>query len=94
MTQSPTENALFVGGLTQNVSESHLREIFGHVGKVYNVRIARNKHGHSLGWGIVQFVENSSVQSATSFMNGGQLDGCVLTARPAVFPQDAISSEN
>jgi RNA recognition motif-containing protein len=81
------EFAVFVSGLTFSVTEHPLREVFGKMGKVTNAQIARNKDMHSLCWGVVFYADESGVERAIQSMDGGQLDGCVLTVRKAISPR-------
>ena len=73
--------SIYISGLSFNVNENHIKEIFGRIGKVAETKIARNKFGHSLGWGIVSFTDITDVAEPINFMNGGQIDGCVVTVR-------------
>jgi RNA recognition motif-containing protein len=75
--------AVRVGPLSFNVSEDHLKEIFGNCGKVIAVKVARNERGQSLQWATVAFDNGESARRAISFMNEGAIDGLTVTVRPA-----------
>ena len=79
-----------ITGLSFNVNENHIKEIFSRCAKVANSKIARNKFGQSLGWGIVEFADLTDASEPISFMNGGQIDGCVVTVREADPEKDKI----
>ncbi|EAY13792.1 hypothetical protein TVAG_468080 [Trichomonas vaginalis G3] len=81
---------LYISGLSFNVNESHLREIFGHIGKVAETKIARNKFGQSLGWGLVTYGDITDPAEPISFMNNGQIDGCRVVVRVADPEKDKI----
>ena len=82
--------SVYINGLSFNVNENHLREIFGRCAKVAETKIARNKFGHSLGWGIVTFFDLTDPSDPISFMNGGQIDGCRVSVREADLEKDVI----
>jgi RNA recognition motif-containing protein len=75
--------AVRVGPLSFNVSEDHLKEIFGNCGKVIAVKVARNERGQSLQWATVAFATAEDAREAIRFMNDGQIDGLTITVRPA-----------
>ncbi|PJF18484.1 hypothetical protein PSACC_01698 [Paramicrosporidium saccamoebae] len=64
-----------VEGLSRNVTETHIREIFGKFGTIHNVTFGR-------GWCRVQYETETDVEGACKYMNGGQLDGNLLECRP------------
>jgi RNA-binding protein with serine-rich domain 1 len=64
-----------VEGLSRNVTEAHIREIFGKFGMIRKVTLGR-------GWCQVQYETETEVEGACKYMNGGQLDGNLLECRP------------
>jgi RNA recognition motif-containing protein len=76
-----TENAVRVSPLSFNVTEDHLKEIFGTCGKVRSVRIAKNDYGHSLQWGVIVYDESEMASEAVEFLNNGCIDGHTITVR-------------
>jgi RNA-binding protein with serine-rich domain 1 len=76
-------NTIVVSGLSFNVTEDHLREIFGNCGRVTRAKIARSEVGHSCGWGLVVFEDEQMAHAGIDFMNGGCIDGLIISARRA-----------
>lgn len=68
---------LHVGGLTRNVREAHLVEVFSCFGSVKAVELQTSK-GLSKGFAYVHFNSSLDAEAAVLAMDGGQLDGAVL----------------
>ena len=77
-----------VTGLSLNVTDDHLREIFGSWGRVRKAEVIRNKFGHSEGWGIVDYESEEQVNSAIEVMDTGCIDGLTIHVErlPATAP--------
>ena len=78
MTSEDSRYAVRVDGLSLNVTDQHLREIFSNCGPFRKAEVIRNKFGHSEGWGIVYYENDEQVESAIDFLDGGVLDGLTL----------------
>ncbi|XP_047330269.1 polyadenylate-binding protein RBP45-like isoform X2 [Impatiens glandulifera] len=59
---------IFVGGLDENVSDDHLRQVFGQFGELVHVKIPAGKR-----CGFVQFAERACAEQALSLLNGTQI---------------------
>ena len=68
---------IFIKGLTSNVRENHIEEIFSSFGKVNFVEMAYKK-GHSLGYSIVKFDTFIGSLQAFEKMDGGMIDGAQI----------------
>jgi len=63
------------------VNKEHLEEIFGKYGKVKNVDLQWDRRANlPKGSAYVEFFERSDADNAKSHMDGGQVDGNVITA--------------
>ena len=70
---------LHVGHLTRNVTDGHLKEIFGNFGAVKAVELAIDKIVMlPRGFAYVEFETYEEASKAKSHMDGGQIDGNVL----------------
>lgn len=83
MNENSLASTLIVSNLSFNVAEGHLKEIFENYGKITDVKLSRNKFGQSLQWALITFVTPEMMNEAISNMNGGQIDGLVITVRQA-----------
>lgn len=70
---------LVVGNLTRNVSEEHLKEIFGTFGILVSVELAMDKAVNlPRGFAHVEFERREDAQKAIDYMHEGQIDGNVV----------------
>jgi len=75
---------LYVGNLTQNVTEDDLKSNFSEVGKIVSVTIIKDRYtGYSKGFGFVEMETPEEAKEAIARFNGGQLDGKTLTVSEA-----------
>ncbi|HOI75389.1 MAG TPA: RNA-binding protein [Syntrophales bacterium] len=75
---------LYVGNLTQNVTEDDLRSNFSEVGKIVSITIIKDRYtGYSKGFGFVEMETPEEAKEAIARFNGGQLDGKTLTVSEA-----------
>ena len=81
--ENPLENTIVISNLTLNVAEGHLKEIFGNYGAITNIKLARNSFGQSLKWAFMTFENAEMMNNAIHYMNGGQIDGLVISVRIA-----------
>ncbi|KDQ20708.1 hypothetical protein BOTBODRAFT_169432 [Botryobasidium botryosum FD-172 SS1] len=76
-----------ISNLTRNVLAAHLQKIFGHYGEVRKIDLPTYpKSGQNRGKAALEFMESSSAHIAASHMNGGQLDGSILTVELSDLP--------
>lgn len=77
---------LYVGNLSQQVSDEDLREAFGAFGRVTSANIIKDKFsGVSKGFGFVEMEAKTEAQAAMQELNGSELKGThiiVNEARP------------
>ncbi|KAJ9136331.1 hypothetical protein P3X46_033422 [Hevea brasiliensis] len=66
----PNNTTIFVGNLDSNVTDDHLRELFGQYGQLLHVKIPAGKR-----CGFVQFADRSCAEEALRMLNGAQLSG-------------------
>ena len=66
----PNNTTIFVGNLDANVTDDHLRQVFGHYGELVHVKIPSGKR-----CGFVQFADRSCAEEALRVLNGTLLGG-------------------
>ncbi|KAK4759259.1 hypothetical protein SAY87_022390 [Trapa incisa] len=66
----PNNKTVFVGGLDPNVTDDHLRQVFGQYGEIVSVKIPPGKR-----CGFVQFTDRSCAEEAIRVLNGTLLGG-------------------
>ncbi|XP_075523119.1 polyadenylate-binding protein RBP45-like isoform X1 [Primulina tabacum] len=66
----PTNTTIFVGNLDPNVTDDHLRQVFGQYGQLIHVKIPVGKR-----CGFVQFADRSCAEEAIRILSGTQLGG-------------------
>lgn len=69
---------LSIEGLSRNVTEAHIREIFGKFGHILDIIFPLSEMGVGKGYARVRYEEDGMADKAIKYMNGGQLDGNVL----------------
>jgi cold-inducible RNA-binding protein len=88
---------LYVGNLSQKVTDDDLRNNFSEAGAVASVSIIKDKFsGVSRGFGFVEMETEEGAQEAIKKFNGGDLDGKTITvneARPKTEFRVAAASE-
>ena len=67
-----------ISGLSFNVNEDHIKEIFAKIGKVVSASITKNQFGQSLGYGFFSLSGLQDKEDPILFMNEGQIDGCIV----------------
>ncbi|CAI5504866.1 unnamed protein product [Closterium sp. Naga37s-1] len=81
---------LYVGCLTRNVNQDHLREIFGLYGELSKVEIAMDRVVNlPKGYGYVEFKKRADAEKARLHMDGAQIDGSVVSAQFVLAPKPA-----
>ncbi|KAJ8545659.1 hypothetical protein K7X08_018242 [Anisodus acutangulus] len=66
----PSNTTIFVGNLDTDITDEHLRQIFGHYGQLLHVKIPLGKR-----CGFVQFADRSCAEESLRVLNGTQLGG-------------------
>lgn len=66
----PNNKTVFVGGLDPDVTDDHLRQVFGQYGEIVHVKIPPGKR-----CGFVQFADRSCAEEALRMLNGTLLGG-------------------
>ncbi|CAI0468269.1 unnamed protein product, partial [Linum tenue] len=66
----PNNTTIFVGNLDSNVTDDHLRELFGQYGQLVHVKIPAGKR-----CGFVQYANRSCAEEALNRLNGAELSG-------------------
>jgi cold-inducible RNA-binding protein len=75
---------LYVGNLSQKVTEEDLRNNFSEAGAVKSVSLIKDKYsGVSRGFGFVEMETDEGAQEAIKRFNGGDLDGKTITVSEA-----------
>lgn len=75
---------LYVGNLSQKVTEDDLRNNFSEAGEVLSVSIIKDKFsGVSRGFGFVEMATEEGAAEAIKKFNGGDLDGKTITVNEA-----------
>lgn len=72
--QSPAGVSVFVGNLAFSTREEGLRRFFEKVGRVRDVRLAKNYDGRSKGFAFVEFEDRDTAEKAAA-LSGSDLDG-------------------
>ncbi|KAL1405173.1 hypothetical protein Q8F55_008798 [Vanrija albida] len=97
---APNFRVIVVSGLSKNVHNGHLEEIFGEYGKVTGLDLPVFKvSGLNRGKAAIEFERASSAEEAVRCMDGGILDGSALKVQvnlgaspPGCSPPNAASS--
>ncbi|RAK98041.1 RNA-binding protein with serine-rich domain 1 [Aspergillus ibericus CBS 121593] len=95
-TPSPSANTsrsskIVVEKLTKNVTESHLREIFGGFGDIQSLDLPMNKaFMMNRGTAYIHYHDPADAEAAIAHMHEAQLDGAVLNVS-IVLPRRAFS---
>jgi len=75
---------LYVGNLSQKVTDEDLRNNFSEAGAVKSVAVIKDKFsGVSRGFGFVEMETEEGAQEAIKKFNGGELDGKTITVNEA-----------
>ena len=75
---------LYVGNLSQKVTDEDLKNNFSEAGKVVSASVIKDKFsGVSRGFGFVEMETEEGAQEAIKKFNGGDLDGKTITVNEA-----------
>ena len=88
-------NLLHVSGLTRNVTEAHLEEIFACFGELASVSLAVDETvGLSKGYAIVEFAARGGARAALDSLDGGVIDGAGVAVRVVTPERDRSPSRS
>ena len=77
-------NKLYVGNLTDDVTEEDLRDNFGELGKCVSAKIIKDKNtGSSRGFAFVEMATEEEAREVVKICKGVELDGQKLTVTQA-----------
>jgi RNA recognition motif-containing protein len=75
---------IFIGNLTEEVTEADLRDNFKQFGDVVSAAVIKDKFtGQSKGFGFVEMASEKAAQEAILKFNGGELGGKKITVSEA-----------
>jgi multiple RNA-binding domain-containing protein 1 len=74
---------IFVKGLSKNVTEKELRDVFSQKGEVTDVRIMRTKTNLSRGFGFIGFRHPLEAQTAITYFNNTYMQTCKISVELA-----------
>ena len=78
---------IFVGGLSYDVTDENLKELFTPHGQVASASIITDRHsGQPRGFGFVEMPERREAMAAIEALNGTQLQGRTLEVNEARPP--------
>jgi RNA recognition motif-containing protein len=81
---------LYIGNLSNEVTEEDLRTNFAEAGQVLSVTIIKDKYtGLGRGFGFVEMATEEEAQKAIQKFNGGQLYGNQITVNEARPKKDS-----
>ena len=73
------KRVLYVGGLSDSVSDCNLRDLFSTFGLVAQAHVVRHKHSaKSAGYGFVEMASGEQALEAVVALEGTQYDGTCL----------------
>ena len=77
---------IFIAGLSYNLSEAELEELFAEYGEVVSAKVIMDREtGRSKGYGFVEMAEDEAGNKAIEALKGEEVDGKTLSvsvARP------------
>ncbi|KAI4342919.1 hypothetical protein MLD38_027482 [Melastoma candidum] len=82
----PNNKTVFVGGLDPNVTDDHLRQVFGPYGEIVHVKIPPGKR-----CGFVEFTDRTCAEEAIRMLNGTQLGGQSIRLSWGRSPSNKLS---
>lgn len=90
---APKSTKVVIEKLTKNVTEDHLREIFGSFGEIKDLDVPMNRSFNTnRGTAYILYVSPSSAESAIAHMHESQLDGAVINVS-IVLPRRKFSPQ-
>ena len=81
---------IFIAGLSYNISDSDLAELFTEYGEVTAARVVTDREtGRSKGFGFVEMTEDEAGNAAIAALNEAEVDGRKLAVSVARPKEDA-----
>ena len=81
---------IFIAGLSYNISDSDLSELFTEYGEVTSARVVTDREtGRSKGFGFVEMTEDEAGNAAIAALNEAEVDGRKLAVSVARPKEDA-----
>lgn len=74
---------LFVGNINWSASKEDLENIFSQYGELEEVVLIKDETGRSKGFGFVTYKNEEDAKTATTELNGFQIDGRALFVNEA-----------
>ncbi|MEW6745165.1 MAG: RNA-binding protein [Planctomycetota bacterium] len=75
---------LYVGNLSYDTTDEHLRSLFSPFGLVESAQVIIDRDsGRSKGFGFIEMAENQAADAAIKALNGKEHDGRALTVNEA-----------
>jgi cold-inducible RNA-binding protein len=75
---------IYVGKLSQDITEDDLKEAFKAFGQLTSVNVIEDKYtGNSRGFGFVEMLSNKEGQAAIDGLNGKELKGQIIVVNEA-----------
>jgi RNA recognition motif-containing protein len=74
---------LFVGNLTQHLTDKELGELFASYGGVLKAEVVRGRGGRSRRFGYVELTTDDSAARAIAELNGREINGQAMTLAEA-----------
>ena len=80
---------LYVGNLSYDTTDSHLRKLFEEFGTVESAQVIMDRDsGRSKGFGFVEMPSDQEAQAAIDALNGQEVNGRALTVNEAKPRED------
>jgi RNA recognition motif-containing protein len=82
-------NRLYVGNLPYSVTELDLRDLFGDIGSVAEVKVVMDREtGRPRGFAFVEMASEVDAQNAISQLNGRDMQGRAIAVKEAEARRD------
>ncbi|WP_071146035.1 RNA recognition motif domain-containing protein [Bacteroides ihuae] len=86
---------IFIAGLSYNISDSDLGELFAEYGEVSSAKVITDREtGRSKGYGFVELADEAAGNKAIEELNGAEIDGKAISVSVARPKSDAPRRSN
>ncbi|ALA58662.1 hypothetical protein NITMOv2_2246 [Nitrospira moscoviensis] len=90
--EAVSKRVLYVGGLSETVSDEQLKVLFAHYGVVMRAYVIRHKHsGRSAGYGFVEMNSGEAALKAVLGLEGARVNGDCLRLYVTPYASAAAS---